>query len=261
MVWRVKSWKMAARHYIIVMRIGMYIDGYNLYHGGRVICGRGTAGWRWLDLRALGTQLIGRRTDWAGAYLDRVVYCTARIDTVSNPSGQADQDVYLKALVAARSVDLIEYGKYVSWVKSSPLAVKDRKGRPQLVHPSWPVMVQDAQSSPVSGGIFMVSHVSREEKGSDVNVAAHLLTDVLRGNVDGAVVISNDSDLRLPVQQARELVPVGVVNPTRRFIAGDLRGRANDGAGRHWWAQLSDVDFKASQLPDPVASYARPVGW
>jgi hypothetical protein len=38
------------------------------------------------------------------------VYCTARIDGASNPSGQADQDVYLKALMAAGSVDHIEYG-------------------------------------------------------------------------------------------------------------------------------------------------------
>jgi hypothetical protein len=42
-----------------------------------------------------------------------VVYCTARIDGASNPSGQADQDVYLKALLAAGSVDHIEYGTYV----------------------------------------------------------------------------------------------------------------------------------------------------
>ena len=34
----------------------------------------------------------------------------------------------------------------------------------------------------------MVSYANREEKGSDVNVAAHLLLDVLAGAVDGAVV-------------------------------------------------------------------------
>ena len=59
-----------------------------------------------------------------------MVYCTARIDGVSNPSGQADQDVYLKALLAAGSVDHIEYGTYVARVKMAPLAVKDERGRP-----------------------------------------------------------------------------------------------------------------------------------
>ena len=39
----------------------------------------------------------------------------------------------------------------------------------------------------------------REEKGSDVNVATHLLVDVLTGAIDAAIVISNDSDLALPI--------------------------------------------------------------
>lgn len=71
-------------------------------------------GWRWLDPRALATDLVSRRTNWPGARVERVVYCTARIDGATNPSGHADQDVYLKALVAAGSVDLIEYGTDVA---------------------------------------------------------------------------------------------------------------------------------------------------
>ncbi len=65
----------------------------------------------------------------------------------------------------------------------------------------------------------MVSYANREEKGSDVNVAAHLLLDVLDGAVDGALVISNDSDLRFPVEQARQHVPIGVINPSRNYLA------------------------------------------
>lgn len=86
------------------MRVGVYVDGFNLYYGARSLAGRGTPGWRWLDLRALAADLVGRRSSWPDAEVSRVVYCTARIDAVSNPSGQADQDVYLKALVAAGSV-------------------------------------------------------------------------------------------------------------------------------------------------------------
>jgi hypothetical protein len=44
-------------------------------------------------------------------------------------------------------VDHIEYGSYVARVKTAPLAVKDRDGRPQLVVPSWPVMIQDGQAA------------------------------------------------------------------------------------------------------------------
>jgi hypothetical protein len=243
------------------VRIGVYVDGFNLYYGARGLCGRGTPGWRWLDLRGLATDLVGRRTSWKDATVERVVYCTARIDAAGNPSGYADQDVYLKALVAADSVDHIEYGTYVARVKTAPLAVKDRQGRPRVVEPAWPVVVQDGHGEPVSGAVFMVSYANREEKGSDVNVASHLLLDVLRGAVDGALVISNDSDLRLPVAEARAHVPVGLVNPSRNYLAGDLRGVAGEGAGRHWWARLTCADLKKHQLSDPAGRYRRPDEW
>ena len=90
-----------------------------------------------------------------------------------------------------------------------------------------------------------------------MNVASHLLVDVLRGDVDAAVVVSNDNDLRYPVQQARHRVPVGVVNPTPNQLAGDLRGSAADGVGRHWWYQLVPADLRAHQLPDPAAGVSR----
>jgi uncharacterized LabA/DUF88 family protein len=243
------------------VRIGVYVDGFNLYYGGRGLCGRGTPGWRWLDLRALASALISKRTNRLDAEVSRLVYCTARIDGPSNPSGQADQDVYLKALRAVRSVDHIEYGSYVARVKTAPLAVKDRDGRPQLVVPSWPVMIQDGHGGEVDDAVFMVSYANREEKGTDVNVASHLLMDVLTGVVDGAMVISNDSDLRFPVEQARERVPVGVVNPSPNHLAGALRSEPGTGAGRHWWTRLTAADLKTHQLPDPAGRYRRPEGW
>lgn len=55
--------------------------------------------------------------------------------------------------------------------------------------------------------MFMASFAYREEKGSDVNVASHLLLDVLTGAADAAIVISNDSDLRFPIQEARQRLP------------------------------------------------------
>jgi uncharacterized LabA/DUF88 family protein len=220
------------------VRVGVYIDGFNLYYGARGICGRGTPGWRWLDLREFAADLLKRRGEWPGAQVERLVYCTARIDATANPSGQADQDVYLKALVAAGSVDHIEYGTYVSRVKTAPLAVKQPDGRPRLVGPDWPVMVQDGHGGPVAGAVFMVSYANREEKGSDVNVAAHLLLDVMSSSVDAALVISNDSDLRFPVEQARQRVPWDCSTP--RAITSPapcaetaLRERASTG-GRVW---------------------------
>src|SRR5581483_12450170 len=98
---------------------------------------------------------------------DRVVYCTARIDGNSNPTGHQEQDVYLKALRSSGCVDHVEYGRYVNRVKSAPLATRDANGKPVLATPQWPVMVQDASAIPVAGARFMVSYAHREEKGSD----------------------------------------------------------------------------------------------
>lgn len=243
------------------MRVGVYVDGYNLYYGGRSLCGRSTAGWRWLDIRALAETLISERANWAGAQIKRVVYCTARVDATDNPSGHADQDIYLRALAAMGSVDHIEFGYYVARVKSLPLAVRDQNDRPRLVRPQWPVMIQDGAGGAVPNARFMVSVAHREEKGSDVNVASHLLSDVLLTEVDAAVVISNDSDLQFPVSQARIRVPVGLINPTPSQTAGVLRATPATGVGRHFWRKLRAADFIRHQLPKPAAGYRSPSDW
>ena len=242
------------------MNVGVYIDGFNLYYGARGLCGRGTAGWRWIDLRALAAALC-QSSSWSTANVSRIVYCTARISGADNPSGARDQDLYLKALVAAGSVDHVEYGTYVSRVKRAPLALPDGKGRPILTRATAPVLVKDAADNPVHDAIFLVSHAQREEKGSDVNVAAHLLLDVLQGAIDAALVISNDSDLKLPIVEARNRIPVGLVNPSKAQTAGDLRGQKTDGVGNHWWYRLRGAEIRAHQLPNPVGAYARPPGW
>jgi hypothetical protein len=243
------------------VRVGVYIDGFNLYYGGRDLCGRSTGGWRWLDVRALAADLLSRRRDWPGAHIERIVYCTARIDGATNPTGHREQDVYLKALRAGGIVDHIEYGHYVARVKKAPLATEDNRHRPVLTTANWPVMVQDHAGKPVHRARFMVSYAYREEKGSDVNVASHLLIDVLGGSVDAALIISNDSDLRFPVEVARSKIPVGTVNPSRAWLAGDLKGARSDGVGRHWWVQLTAGDFRNHQLPDPCGGYTKPPPW
>jgi hypothetical protein len=175
------------------MRVGVYIDAYNLYYGGRAHCGRGTSGWRWLDIRRLADNLLAPRLDWTGARASKVVYCTARVDARTNPSAQRDQDIYLKALRSSGSVDHIEYGTYVARAKKALLAVTDDRNRPIAATSQWPVMVKDAVGNDVRQAKFMVQVLNMEEKGSDVNVATHLLSDVLRGEVEAALVVSNET--------------------------------------------------------------------
>ena len=245
------------------MRVGVYIDGYNLYYGARTMCGRGTAGWRWLNLRALAGDLLEKHRDlWPAAEVARVVYCTARISGAENHEGQQEQDVYLRALRVSGSVDELSLGTYVTRTATAPLAVAGKRNKPILTHPRWPVMIQRNGGVPVPDAVFMVSVARREEKGSDVNVASHLLLDVLTNVVDAVIVVSNDSDLALPVEQARLRVPVGLVNPTPGYPAGRLNASPDVGVGRHWWYQITGDDLRSAQLPPIVGkTIVKPPKW
>lgn len=244
------------------MRVGVYIDGYNLYYGGRGLCGRGTAGWRWLNPRQLAEDIVAAHSGWPGAQVSRVVYCTAKIKGGSGTStAPRDQNAYLRALERAKAVDHIEYGNYVNRVAKGPLATAGKKDKPKLVTSGWPIHIQDDTGQSVPDARFMVMVGRREEKGSDVNVAAHLLIDVLSQQVDASVVISNDSDLEFPLRHVRGLVPVGTINPTVRNLAAKLKDDVNRGAGQHWWYRLTASDFKAAQLPNQMGKLQKPTDW
>lgn len=199
---------------------------------------------------------------WKDAELKSVVYCAARVDAGINPSAHADQDVYLQALRKCGSVDRIEFGNYVARAKTGLLATPDpQTKRPVVVASRWPVMVRDSQGTPVPNAEFMVQYLHLEEKGSDVNVATHLLLDVLTRTVDAALVISNDSDLALPVRVARDRVPVATVNPHKGFTAGALQGSKNDGIGNHWWWKINEATYKSCQLPARAGGQTKPLDW
>jgi uncharacterized LabA/DUF88 family protein len=245
------------------VRVGIYIDGFNLYYGARKICGRGTSGWRWLDVKGLIEAVLPQAWLSEGATVHRVVYCTARVSGARNPSSAADQNVYIRALQASGSVDLVEFGSFVSRAKFAPLVRPEpSRLKPTIVRPAWPLMLKDATTEcDIPNATFMVSYLHNEEKGSDVNVATHLMLDVLQQDVDAAVVVSNDSDLKLPVREARNRVPVGIVSPGPGQIAGDLKGRPSDGVGGHWWGRLNEAQYRAHQLPDPVDAISKPPAW
>ena len=57
-----------------------------------------------------------------------------------------------------------------------------------------------------------------EEKGSDVNLASYMLMDGFDDDYELAVVVSNDSDLELPIRMARTRLgkQIGVFDPSSR---------------------------------------------
>lgn len=242
------------------MRVGVYIDGFNLYYGGKALAGANAQGWKWLDLRACFDAVA--RTHWPGVTETRpVTYCTARISSLVDRDAFKRQETCLRALQRSGSVDHIEYGKFYDKVKTRPLATKDGKGRPVLFRPRIPVLIQDGAGAHVNDATFMVSVADREEKGSDVNIACHLLLDTLEERIDAAVVVSNDSDLALAVSRARVRAPVGVVNPTRHPVAGSLRARPTGCVDDQWEADFSLAELKAFQLPDPCEGIRKPSTW
>lgn len=241
------------------MKVRAYVDGFNLYYGGgRLVPGR--AGWKWLDIRQMIEGVMAARWRGRGATLDQVVYCTARVDGAADPAAHARQAAYIRALTLSGSVDLIEYGRFYGKTKIRPVAHGMSGGRPNLVHPAPPVFVQDGSSKPVRDAVFMVEVADREEKGSDVNLASLLLIDALTNMIDAAVVVSNDSDLALPVREVRKRLPVGTINPDGGPISGVLRPQGGLGTG-HWYHRMTAREWRDNQLTDPCHGIARPPEW
>lgn len=105
-----------------------------------------------------------------------------------------------------------------------------------------------------------VQVLKTEEKGSDVNLATHLLNDAHLGKFDIAVVVSNDSDLLAPIKIVREQLgkKVGVLNPHKhpsRAIQPhiDFCKRIRAGA-------LQAAQFPSS-LTDQHGTFTKPKIW
>jgi hypothetical protein len=237
------------------------VDAFNVYYGGRDLCGRGTPGWRWLDLEALSASLIDLSL-WPDAWVDRIVYCTAPRDRAGDPTSILDQHSYIAALQGGSTQATVVYGQYVPRIKAGHLVNRRGKRVPSPGATALPIWLPTQEVVGPEGTMVLNASVSTfEEKGSDVNVASHLLVDVLTGEIDAAIVYSNDSDLCVPLQQARLRVPIGTVNPGTKPTTAALQGLPNDGVGRHWWRRLQAGDFTGNQLPEVVQDASRPVGW
>lgn len=164
-----------------MVRTIVYVDGFNLYYG----CLRDSPH-RWLDLDALCQRLLGKRHD-----IVAIKYFTAHVKArPGNPQQAQRQQIYLRALETIPHLS-VHYGRFFS-----------RKARRQLVNPP--------RRGPRTAEVWIT-----EEKGSDVNLASHMLIDGFRARYDVAVVISNDSDLMEPVRFVRDdlRAPVGILNP------------------------------------------------
>ena len=208
-------------------KVYVYIDGFNLYYGAL----KGTPH-KWLNVEALCDRLLPKDE------VEQIRYFTANISArPQDLQAPQRQETYLRALRTLPKVS-IHYGHFLTNRTYLPLV------KPPLV------------------GSGKAHVIKTEEKGSDVNLAAHALLDGFRGRYEAAVIVSNDSDLAEPVRMIRfELgLRVGVANPhPAKRRSRELSADAN------FFKQLRPGALAASQFPDSlvdtVGRFSKPKDW
>lgn len=100
---------------------------------------------------------------------------------------------------------------------------------------------------PRSDGKGLIEVMKTEEKGSEVNIASHMLFDAFRDRYDVAVLISNDSDLLEPIRILRNDLnkKIGYLNPQEK-VSGILRSNSN------FMKSIRDSAVEQSQFPEIV---------
>lgn len=201
----------------------VYIDGFNLYYGALK-----RTPYKWLDLGKLCSALLPNDT------VQELHYFTARVSARPyNPTSAHDQSLYLRALKTVPNLRIV-YGHFLT--HSVPMYLSN-------VSPAQRVWVDKT-----------------EEKGSDVNLASHLLRDAYLKRFEIAVLITNDSDLAEPVRiVSREIgLPIGILNP-HQFHSRELRQYAT------FVKRIRQGDLATSQFPpiltDRKGSFGKPNGW
>ena len=212
------------------MITNVYIDGFNLYY--RAL--RRSPQYKWLDLAKLSHALLPNHQ------INRIRYFTAIIEErPGDPQQQYRQQVYLRALGTIPNLS-IHYGQF----KTRNVWRRRARANPDL---DDPVLVKNT-----------------EEKRTDVNLASYLLMDGYDGDFEQAVVVSNDSDLTLPIEIVRDRLgcPVGVVNPNiskAGLTPVELREAAT------FLRQIRSNSLKNSQfsesLADDTGVFFRPAVW
>ena len=199
-----------------ILRTYVYVDGLNLYF--RAL--RHTP-WKWLDLFALCEQVLRPQH-----HILKIKYFTSRVlPTLEDPFKFQRQNVYLRALQKHRPKETeIHFGHFLRKPARFPLADPAENGR-------------------------IVEVMRSEEKGSDVNLAVHLVSDAWEDLYDCAILISNDSDMLESMRLTKEKHPqkrLGLISPARRFHSRPLRAQAD------FFIRLRPSNLRAAQLPNPI---------
>lgn len=193
------------------MKTRVYIDGFNLYFGAV----KGT-NYKWLNVVEMARRHLQPQNE-----IIATKYFTAELNPRPHDPDQPNrQRIYLRALRTLPNLEIF-FGHFLSRDKSMRLA------------------------KPSDTGPKTVKVIKTEEKGSDVNLASQLLKDAFNNAMDCAVLITGDSDFKMPVQIVKDElgVPVGVLNPQKTPCA-ELRQYAT------FYKHLRSGKLRQSQFPD-----------
>ncbi len=173
-------------------RTYVYVDAFNLYYG----CLRGTP-YKWLNVAELSRLLLPHNQ------ILQIKYFTARVSArPSDPDQPVRQETYLRALRTIPGLS-IHLGHFLAHRVRMPLV------------------------SPPTSAIRYAAVWKTEEKGSDVNIATHLVSDAYESRFDVGVLITNDSDLLEPVRLLRGRLSrrIGILNPQKTPRSSSRRRR------------------------------------
>jgi len=210
------------------VRTFIYIDGFNFYYGSL----KDTTN-KWLDFKKFFESVLDPKHS-----ILSIKYFTALVSSSPNdPQKTTRQQVYLRALKTYIPEIEVYYGHFLS----NPI-------RAPLVNPTPTQKFADV--------------IKTEEKGSDVNLAVHLLNDAWLNKYDCAIVVSNDSDLaesmRLVREQHNKMMGLFVPGfPKDRSISRELKRYAA------FVRPIRPETLKISQLPDPIpgTNIHKPKSW
>lgn len=204
----------------------VFVDGFNLYYGAV----KGTP-YKWLDISKMVQLLLPKNQ------ILKIKYFTALVNSrPQDPDQPLRQQMYLRALKTIPNLEIIP-GHFLSHEVSMPLA-NCPPGKQQYV-----------------------KVIKTEEKGSDVNIATHLLHDGYQGLYGIAIVISNDSDLVEAIRIVRNELKKGVIvlNPFKNTPSQELNKVAT------FVKPIRQGVLAASQFPSPIkdsnGTFNKPPKW
>ena len=165
-----------------------YVDGFNLYH-----LALQETSYRWSNPKLLLENVLGH----VGCLAKLNLY-TARVSSKIDADAPRKQQIYFNALSTIADIELT-FGNF---------QVRDK----------WRRISADTEKL-FKPKAVVVKVVNPEEKGSDVNLGAHLLRDGFTGAYEQAVVCTNDTDLFEPIRIVTQEIglPVVLVTPSNNI--------------------------------------------